>query len=751
MAIKIELGQTQEEKRLHEIIELLQKRSQKNAALERVIANLKKVEDGKREPEIKPLSLYVETWDTIRGSRADSAKYGLLLENAKKIYDDIFVLGENTPDFETRAVLYKDIIHEDGALLTGGYVGGSFDFDLFSSFADKNNYKVLIRSIKKYNDTDKILDAVSTYGLRVREYIIDDYGYLSNLLIMVRKLAGTNPDNYEAIIDEAVSKVERSNGVYDISPERLALVEKNVSTAEAIVASGKELFDGIELKSKTFEAMADELSDKAANIVRISEETLDAKAQNAKAEVELALKEYIAAQKKTIIMEKDILLKQVFSDAETELNKYKSLAKALTANTSAEIAMLGKDADAVVDRLGRTVHNDEKINEFLTKAKVDEAILEKIEKLSVLNNASIDRMVRQADNGPVPPMAPPMPGGEHGSEGPAPMGAPGFMPPPPHGPHMHRHDGPIAPVSPLLDRSIPFSERFKLVMAEKKRRMDQGELFHEMFDDVITAVMEDVNPYLIGPSGCGKTYMIMQVGQILGLTCDDIGYINEEYDILGYVTATGEYSESNFYRLYKYGGIAFCDELDNGNSKATVKLNSFLTNKIDSSYSFPGGERVQRHPNFRVIAAGNTDGSGADVNYSTREKIEESVQQRMIPIYIDYDNRVEQAILKDYPDWFEFVCAFRKATDKWGEVCGIPASGIVTTRDTQRIRTYLENGSFSIEKIIIYEFIQTKDPEYLAFLAEELDKRIDAKSATRNILTTFTKQVELVRSKGRKY
>ncbi|MBR5762571.1 MAG: hypothetical protein IKX87_11175, partial [Lachnospiraceae bacterium] len=69
----------------------------------------------------------------------------------------------------------------------------------------------------------------------------------------------------------------------------------------------------------------------------------------------------------------------------------------------------------------------------------------------------------------------------------------------------------------------------------------------------------------------------------------------------------------------------------------------------------------------------------------------------------------------------------------------------------QRIRTYLENGSFTIEKILIYEFIQTKDPEYLAFLAEELDKRIDAKSAARSILTTFTKQVELVRSKGRKY
>ncbi|MBO4679458.1 MAG: AAA family ATPase, partial [Lachnospiraceae bacterium] len=518
--------------------------------------------------------------------------------------------------------------------------------------------------------------------------------------------------------------------------------EKNVSIAEATVAGGKELFDGIELKCKQYEAMTEELNEKAQKITRLSTEAMEAKAQNVKSEIDLAVKEYIEGQKRAINLEKDLLLKQIFSDAETELNKYKSLAKAITANTSAEIAMLGKDADAVVDRIGRTIHNDDKINEFLTKAKVDEAILDKIEKLSVLNTSAVERMVKAPD------AAPAMPAGPEGFGGPAPMGAPGMMPPPPH--HRRRPEEPIAKVSPLLDRTIPFADRFKLVMAEKERRMNQGELFHEMFDDVVTAVMEDVNPYLIGPSGCGKTYMIMQVGQLLGLTCDDIGYINEEYDILGYVTATGDYSESNFYRLYKYGGIAFCDELDNGNSKATVKLNSFLTNKIDSSYSFPGGERVQRHPNFRVIAAGNTDGSGADVNYSTREKIEESVMQRMIPIYVGYDNRVEEAILKDYPEWFEFVCAFRQATDKWGEVCGIPASGIFTTRDAQRIKNYMDHSSFSLEKIMTYEFIQTKDPEYLAFLVDELDKRIDKASKAYALFGTFKKLVEAERSKGRK-
>lgn len=748
MAIKFEWGTTQDEKRLGNVIELLQKINGKSKALDRTIAELKKVLEGDKEPEIKPISLYIDTWEAIGNTNITASRYDIVWENAKRLYDDVCLGGLTTDDFEARAALYKEIIKEEGALLTNGYVGDSYDYNLFASFADKTNYLILIRAVKKTQTPDKMMDSLAEYGLAVRQYIIDDYGYLSNLLGMVKKLTAANSDNYPDIVRAEISAVERSNGVYDISPERLSLVEKNVSTAQAVVSSGKELLESIEIKCKSLETLADEFNEKVNEISKSATDTLEAKAKNAKGEVELALKQYIEGQKKAISMDKDRFLKEVFADAEAELDKYKALAGAITANTSAEIAMLGKDADAVVDRVSRTLNNDDKVKEFLAKAKVDDAILDKIEKLSVLNSASIERMVKQPEGAPADTE-----GALDGNVAPIayePPKGPGFLPPPPRhrGP---RHEEPILPVNPLLDPNIPFADRYKTVMAEKERRIAKGEIFHEMFDDVVTAVMENVNPYLIGPSGCGKTYMVSQVGELLGLNCDDIGYINEEYDILGYVTATGEYSESNFYRLYKYGGIAFCDELDNGNSKATVKLNSFLSNKIDSNYSFPGGERVQRHPNFRVIAAGNTDGSGADVNYSTREKIEESVQQRMIPIYVDYDNRVEAAILADYPEWFKFACAFRRATDKWSEVCGIPASGIFTTRDAYRIKTYLDNDSFSTDKIMTYEFIQTKDPEYLAFIAENMEKELDPKSKAGNLLSIFRVQIEEAASKGRKY
>ena len=229
---------------------------------------------------------------------------------------------------------------------------------------------------------------------------------------------------------------------------------------------------------------------------------------------------------------------------------------------------------------------------------------------------------------------------------------------------------------------------------------------------------------LLGPSGCGKTFMVKQIASILNMDFVDIGYINEEYDILGFQTATGAYSTPNFYRCYKYGKIAFCDELDNGNSRATVKLNSFLSNNKDASYNFPNGENVKRHNNFRIIAAGNTAGNGADANYNTREKIEESVQQRFMPVYVGYDNYVEGKILADYPEWYEFIVLFRDGTDNWGSMNDTAAAGIITTRDTAKIKRYLDNKSFDMGKILDYEFIQTKDMEYLAFLVSHMKGKL---------------------------
>ena len=715
-------------KRLARIIKEL-KGGARSEKFDLFLGRLERVKAGNYQPVIKPLELYLDVVECIKGSSKKTDTYEPLLQKAEGLYDELFGLGEDTPGLEEKIAVYRELVLGNSILFQGFY-----DPSLFASFSDKSNYIVLAKLIMGKKYAHDVFSRIKAYGLEVREYLIDDKGYMVHLVRVAERLSAGSMISADAIIEEELLRVRRGSGLYDIDPVRLASVEKNVSKAAAIIDCGKDLLDLIEKKSRQLEQVADEVEGRAEEARKLTEAFLNTKTQNAKADMAEVMKEYEESQKRAIFMDKEIFLKQVFSDAESEINKYKSVAKTITASAAAEMQGLKREADRIIESVENAASNDGALTELLAKSRRDEDMIKLLEKLSTLKDVDIaslakERTARTVQTAEV----------EETKK---------IQTPNVQVVHKERKEAAAVPVvSPLLDRNIPFKQRYALVMKEKERRMNNGELFHQMFDDVLVAVMENVNPYLIGPSGCGKTYMVKQVGELLGLDCTDIGYINEEYDILGYVTATGDYNESNFYRLYKYGGIAFCDELDNGNSKATVKLNSFLSNQTDSYYHFPGGEKVMRHANFRVIAAGNTDGNGADINYSTREKIEESVQQRMIPIYMGYDNRVEKAILSAYPDWFEFGCAFRAATDEWEQSSGIPAQGIFTTRDAFRIKQYLENGSFTKEKIMNYEFVQTKEAEYLGFLKSAIAKRMNNKSGAYDLYVLFADLVGKIRKR----
>lgn len=728
-----------------------------SALFDDLVARLEYRKTHPNEGKINPLSLYLDVLETLWKRRTTKEEFVHQVDAAEQIYEEMFALGPDTPGFKENAPVFLAMLSNNGAVSLG-----FFDLTLFSSFSDKMNYFLLVQAINESKNERAIFNRIVAYAPSAREYLVDDLVYLTHLLKVVTLLNKTINEKHEAVLAEEIARLRRSNGIYDIDPARLAQAEARVQEASSILDRGRDMLSALDDKCKSIWTLTEEMDELAREIKRNAQLDLDAKAESAKSSVERVLTEYVDGQKKSISMDKEIFLKEVFSDAETRMQKYKALAESISATTAAKLQSLGKDADEMTRRVDFMVNQDGRIQEFLKKSRKDEALLDKIEKLSVLNDASIEALGART----VQVVAAP----EQAASKDAPKGAkqaatqaaptPGAVAPqemlpgydvPITSSRKAHEERPIPKVNPLMDRKIPFVDRFALVQKEKKRRMDKGELFHEMFDDVITAVMEEANPYLIGPSGCGKTFMVSQISEILGVDCTDIGYINEEYDILGYVNAVGNYCESNFYRLYKYGGIAFCDELDNGNAKATVKLNSFLVNRVNAKYSFPGGESVDKHPNFRMIAAGNTDGSGGDVNYSTREKIEESVLQRMIPIYVDYDNRVEKAILKDYPDWFAFACAFRAATTRWSEVSGTSAQGIFTTRDAFRVKQYLDEKSFTPKKIMNYEFIQTKEPEYLGFLVNEIGNNMAKGNKGNEIFKLFAEEANIARTKGKRY
>ena len=105
------------------------------------------------------------------------------------------------------------------------------------------------------------------------------------------------------------------------------------------------------------------------------------------------------------------------------------------------------------------------------------------------------------------------------------------------------------------------------------------------------------------------------------------------------------------------------DEVDNSSAEALVALNAALANGY---YSFPGIGRVDCHPDFRCIAAGNTIGTGADSAYCGRYKLDASSRDRFQFIEVDYCPEIEESICKGHDDILQFVRDLRKAVSKVG-------------------------------------------------------------------------------------
>ncbi len=724
---------TESQNRLKAIIREMKKEYENTKAYD--TAFFQYLEVMAKKPEIsviQPLELFVEVFLTMQQNTRDYSIYTYYtsLQKAEDIYQKIFPYGVNTEDFTHLAYTFVNFFKPNGMSLLE-----VFDMNLMSTFSNKQNYVEYMSTITDVRKFKECKNHITQYALNVRQYFVDDATYTANMKQVTHTLF-LSADK-AGVIEENLQKVERMAGIYNIDEADVAKAEHQLLQANALLNQTLGILTQADKKSEQLNRIMKDTTETIQSISKRETDLLTAKAISAREELNAAYQSFLETQRQEVILQKDVLLEQLFKESESKLNELRTMARAISASANAELLRINTEASNALNKLNDYVSTDEHLANILERAKESNELYEKISRLELLNTANIEALTKgleaQAVTGAVvtdtvSTATQSVVLAVDSSE--------------------NAQTAVIPTVNPMLDPSVPFAQRFGMVKAEKQRRIEQGEHFHAMFDDVITVLMENANPYLIGPSGCGKTFMIKQISEILNLDYIDIGYINEEYDILGFQTATGGYSTPNFYRCYKYGKIAFCDELDNGNSRATVKLNSFLSSGTDACYSFPNGENVKRHSNFRIIAAGNTAGNGADANYNTREKIEESVQQRFTPIYVGYDNSVEEKILDHYKDWYQFIVLFRQATDAWGNLNDCSAPGIITTRDAARIKKYLDNKSLDMARILNYEFIQTKDMDYLTFLKKHIGERIQSYPDAKDIYMMFDAMIESLRKKG---
>ncbi len=183
--------------------------------------------------------------------------------------------------------------------------------------------------------------------------------------------------------------------------------------------------------------------------------------------------------------------------------------------------------------------------------------------------------------------------------------------------------------------------------------------YHEKFEQILSQVQLDEPIMLIGPAGSGKNVTISQVASALGQNMYYTNNVTNEFKLTGFIDAGGNYRDTEFYKAFKNGGLFFLDELDGSDPSALIVINSALANGY---MAFPH-ETIDRHPDFRIIAAANTWGTGANLQYIGRNILDGATLDRFDTIYFDYDEKLEQTL---YPcdEVLEFMWAFRKAVFK---------------------------------------------------------------------------------------
>lgn len=160
---------------------------------------------------------------------------------------------------------------------------------------------------------------------------------------------------------------------------------------------------------------------------------------------------------------------------------------------------------------------------------------------------------------------------------------------------------------------------------------------HFQFELALRAVASGVNVYLYGERGTGKSTIARQIAKALGQPAivQPVSSGLTSSAILGYMTADGKYCPSNLYHAYTKGYLYVGDEFDGAEAEILLSLNGLIDNRYAT---FPNGETIEAHKDFRFLAIGNTNGLGGNGTYTARSRLDAATLDRFCLLTIDRDD-----------------------------------------------------------------------------------------------------------------
>lgn len=157
------------------------------------------------------------------------------------------------------------------------------------------------------------------------------------------------------------------------------------------------------------------------------------------------------------------------------------------------------------------------------------------------------------------------------------------------------------------------------------------------------------NVFLTGDAGTGKSSIAEACAEALGVSFTSLNCSGglTEGALVGRVApnlSTGEqvYTAGPLVRAFRDGGVFLLDEMDAADENVLLALNTLADAR---AWHTPAGERVERHPDFYLLAAGNTFGTGASRLYSGRNQLDAAFLNRWLTVSVDYDVELERSLV----------------------------------------------------------------------------------------------------------
>lgn len=185
---------------------------------------------------------------------------------------------------------------------------------------------------------------------------------------------------------------------------------------------------------------------------------------------------------------------------------------------------------------------------------------------------------------------------------------------------------------------------------------------HPMKKYIKMMIENNIPAYLVGEAGTGKNFTLQAIADELGLDFYYTNSVQDEFKLTGFIDAAGDYHDTEFYKAFVNGGMFFLDELDASIPGVLVLLNAAIANGY---FEFPVGKKFANE-NFRVVAAGNTFGNGADEKYTGRLVLDQASLDRFSVIEFDYYRGIEMELAKGNKDLVDFIEGIRETAKEIG-------------------------------------------------------------------------------------